>query len=159
MKGDGRPLTPASVLYYRGTTFLTRSSALSDQRPEPLRARARRALGGPAQQLVRVGRRQCAAEEKALCFVAVVLLQEQQLRKALDTLGGDVDPQRSRHGDDGGGNRPIVAAIDEAGHERTVDFQSVDGEMPQPPEARIARPEIIDGQRSEEHTSELQSQR
>src|ERR1700733_12643307 len=77
-------------------------SALSDQRPKPLRPRAPYALRRPEQQLVCVGRRQCAAEEKALGFVAVVLLQEQQLRKALDALGGDIDPQRSGHGDDGG---------------------------------------------------------
>jgi hypothetical protein len=68
-------------------------SVLSDQRPQPLGAGARSGFHRPAEQLVRVRSRQRPAEQESLRLVAIVLLQEQELRKALDALRGHVDPQ------------------------------------------------------------------
>src|SRR5580658_6196807 len=96
---------------------------LSDQGSQSLSAGSRGGLRRSAQQFLRVGGRQCAAEQKALRLVAVVLLQEQELREALDALRGDADPHGSRHRNDGGGDRPVVAAVDQTGHERSVDLQ------------------------------------
>ena len=54
-------------------------AVLADQGSQSLSAGAGRSIGRAAQQLVCIGRRQRTAEEESLRFVAVVLLQEQQL--------------------------------------------------------------------------------
>ena len=67
------------------------------------------------------------------------------LAGGLDTLAGDRQPQRMGHEDDGPGHRPGVEVLDVL-HERAVDFQGLDGEMPEPAERRVPGAEVVDGQ-------------
>src|SRR5258706_7246395 len=105
---DNGALSPCrATIYRKGSTAagacsgpcavargeLQASSTLSDQRPQPLGRGPRRGFGRPDQQLVRVRCRQRTAEQESLRLLAFVLLEEQELRKALDALRGHVDPQ------------------------------------------------------------------
>jgi hypothetical protein len=60
---------------------------------QTLRPAAADRFGGATQQLVRIGHRQGPAEKKALRFLALMFLQEQELREALDALRGYFDAQ------------------------------------------------------------------
>src|SRR5580704_15696138 len=77
---------------------------LADDHFQALSPRLITGVVHPAQQLTRRFRRQRPAEKEALRVLAVLLLQEGELREILDPLGSHVDTQRARHGDDGRGD-------------------------------------------------------
>src|SRR6266481_6868305 len=95
---------------------------------------------------MRIVYRQRLAQQETLRILTFVLLQEHELRKTLHAFGRYIDAQRARHGDDGGGNRAIIAAFVDACDERAVDLETIHGQVAQAAETRVARTEIIDGQ-------------
>ena len=86
--------------------------------------------GGPAVALqLRMKARQRWAssggrEPVSLDLVAAVLAQELHLRVCLDAFGDHVQPERTRHRDDRGGDRGVVGSLGKVVDELLVDLQA-----------------------------------
>src|SRR5580765_5022397 len=119
---------------------------LADDDLQALRARLVARLVHPSQQLARRLRHQRPAEQKALRVLALLLLQKRELREVLHALGGHVDAQRARHGDDGGRDGAIVVTFGDAADERAVDLEPIHREVPQAAETRVAGAKVVDGE-------------
>ncbi len=73
-----------------------------------------------------------------------MLLQVLRLRHGLYALGHDAQVQVVCHVDDGSADGRVIGVAGDIAHERTVDFQYVDGEALDVTEARLAGAEVID---------------
>ncbi len=82
------------------------------------------------ESLERVGRER-AGEEEALGEVAALELQRADLAVLLDTLGERLQAERLAELDQGVRERVRLAGEREAGDERAVDLERVDGELAQ----------------------------
>src|SRR3546814_1520122 len=79
------------------------------------------------------------------------------LFRSLDPLGDQADAERARQRGDRLDDRRVLRAGGDVAHEALVDLQAVDRKALEVAERRIAGAEVVDRDRSEEHTSELQS--
>src|SRR5215471_19338953 len=67
--------------------------------------------------------REASPSSPTLRSLALLLLEESELRVVFHSLGGHMNVHRARHGDDGRGDGAVVAVIGDAGDERAVDLQ------------------------------------
>ena len=89
-------------------------------------------------------------EEKALTHLALQGLNHLELIGGLDPLGDDLDAQRGSQRDDGADDLGLILALAQSAEEGAVDLDAVDGEASQIAEARVARAEVIEVDRSDD---------
>lgn len=93
------------------------------------------------------------ADKIALEEVASAADEKIALRASLDAFGGHLDPERTRQRDDRRDDGALFLVTGRVGDEAAVDLQLVHRKALQVGEARIARAEIVDGNR---HPQRLQ---
>src|SRR6267154_3643134 len=84
-------------------------------------------------------------KEIPLRLIATVHAQEFQLLHGLDSFGDHPHPQRMRERDHRLGDRRVVPVLVGLAYERTVDLKAIDRQTREIAQARIARPEVVDG--------------
>ena len=94
--------------------------------------------------LHRVGRER-AGEHEALAAVALFLLQLTELVLLLDALGERLQPELLAELHERADERARLGRVADRAHERAVDLEDVDGELPQVRERRVAGSEVVDG--------------
>ena len=84
---------------------------------------------------------------EALRFAAAECLQACGLAGVLDALGQRREPEVLRHGDDRAHDAVVAAVLEHVAHEGAVDLQRVHREALEIRQGRIARAEVVDGER------------
>src|SRR5260221_5277151 len=85
------------------------------------------------------------AEQITLILVALQLVENLELLLLLHAFGDDADAQAAAHGDDRAHDREALRRRADVAEESAVDLERIDAEMPDVPQRREARAEVVDG--------------